>query len=172
VRIRHESKSETAAMLQDGKADLVVARTPDGSYYESKGIATQFADLTTVDGTRSLFGGLFPTNAVYMRNDRIEQDSEVARHLAEAFVRTLAFIREHSAEEISKLIPDEIAGKDREAYVKAIAECMGMYMTDGRMPSEGAQRELHTLKAAIPRYRNVPLEATFTNRFVDEALAR
>lgn len=172
VRIRHESKTETAAMLREGKADLVVARTPDGSFYEEAGVATLFLDLTTVDGTRSVLGGLFPTNAIYMRNDRIEKDPEIARHLAQAFVRTLAYIRSHRAGDIAKLIPDEIAGKDRNAYLKALSECMAMYDNDGKMPVDGAEREFRTLLAANPRYRSVPLDSTYTNRFVDELIAK
>lgn len=172
VRIRHQDKATTASLLKEGKADLVVARTPDGSYYEEQGIATVFADLTTLEGTRSAFGALFPTNAVYMRNDRIQSDPDVARHLARAFVRTLAYIRSHSAEEIAKLIPDTIAGKDRAAYLKALTECMEMYKNNGRMPVDGAEREYRTLSTTFPRYRLVPLEETYTNRFVDEILAQ
>src|SRR5438034_4103935 len=52
TRIANESKDKIAAALKSGEADLVVAPTPDGAYYESQGIATVFADLTTVEGTR------------------------------------------------------------------------------------------------------------------------
>lgn len=172
TRIRIESAADTAAMLREGKADLVIARTPDGEFYERAGVATLFADLTTIDGTVGMFGNLFPTNAIYMRNDRIERDPDVAQHLADAFVRTLAYMRSHSAEELAKLIPDEIAGNDRNAYLKALIECKAMYDNDGRMPVEGAAQEYRTLAVSFPEYRSVAVDDTYTNRFVERALAR
>ena len=60
TRIRNESKDKIAAALRAGEADLVVAPIPDGDGYEGLGLASDFADLTTVEGTRKNFGTLFP----------------------------------------------------------------------------------------------------------------
>lgn len=172
VRIRIENAPETIEMLRDGRADIVVARTPDGDAYEAAGVAKLFADLTNTTGTRQVFGNLFPTNAIYMRSDRLDRDPAVAQHLANAFVRTLQYIRTHSPEELAQLIPKEISGDDHNAYVKAIFECKAMYDTDGLMPVGGAEQEYRTLVASFPDYGAVKLESTFTNRFVDKALEK
>lgn len=170
VRMAPEDKASIAAMLRNGEADLVVARTPDASFYEAQGVAEVMADLTTVEGTRQALGSLFPTNAVYMTSAKIKAHPRMAQHLATAFVRTLRYLRSHSAAEIAALIPEEISGTDKAAYIAALAESLAMYQTDGRMPDGGADYELGVLKAAIPAYAAVKASQTYTNRFIDKAL--
>src|SRR6059058_5883939 len=76
TRIRNESKDKIAASLRAGEADLVVAPVPDGDYYESLGLATVFADLTSVEGTKKHLGTLFPSSTVYMRSERVKAHPE------------------------------------------------------------------------------------------------
>jgi NitT/TauT family transport system substrate-binding protein len=170
TRIPNESKDEIAAALRNGNADLVIAPTPDGDFYESQGVATLFADLTTAEGTRKAFGTLFPTSTVYMKGDRVKAQPEIAQYLATAFVRTLQWINTHTPEEIAALIPVEISGKDRAAYLKVLKEEIPMFATDGRMPADGAEKEWRVLSEFNPKYKPVRVEETYTNRFVDAAL--
>lgn len=170
VRMAPEDKASIAALLRNGKADLVVARTPDASFYEAQGVAAVMADLTTVEGTRQALGSLFPTNAVYMTSARIKANPRMAQHLATAFVRTLRYLRSHSAAEVAELIPAEIAGPDKPVYLAALSESLAMYQTDGRMPEGAADYELGVLQAAIPGYATIKAGETYTNRFVDHAI--
>jgi NitT/TauT family transport system substrate-binding protein len=172
TRIANESKDKIVATLKSGGADFVIAPTPDGDYYEAQGVATVFADLTTVEGTKKHFGALFPSATVYMTSERVTSNPEIAQHLAKAFVRTLKWINTHTAEEILALIPVEISGKDRAAYLKVLKEEIPMFATDGRMPSDGAEKEWRVLSEFNPKYKPVKVEQTYTNRFVDEALKR
>jgi NitT/TauT family transport system substrate-binding protein len=170
TRIANESKDKIVATLKSGGADLVIAPTPDGDYYEAQGVATLFADLTTVEGTKKHLGALFPSATVYMTTERASSHPEIAQHLATAFVHTLKWINTHTAEEIAALIPVEISGKDRAAYLKVLKEEIPMFANDGRMPADGAQQEWRVLSEFNPKYKPVKVEQTYTNRFVDEAL--
>jgi NitT/TauT family transport system substrate-binding protein len=170
IRLAPEAKDSIAAMLRDGRADLVVAPTPDSIYYEDQGVASVFADLTTVESTRRVLGTLMPSTAVYMPQSKIDADPGAARHLAGAFVRTLAWIRTHTPEQIAALMPEKAIGKDRAAYMRGLREAIGWFQADGRTPPDGAAAELTVLQSFIPKYRPVRVETTFTNRFVDEAL--
>jgi len=170
VRIRNESKDKIAAALRAGEADLVVAPTPDGDYYQALGIATVFADLTTVEGTRRHLGALFPTSTVYMRSERVKTHPEIAQHLATAFARTLQWINSHTPEEIAAVVPPDFMDKDRAAYLKIHKEQIAMFKTDGRMPQDGAENEWRVLSEANPKYKSVRVPDTYTNRFVDTAL--
>ncbi|MBV9889310.1 MAG: ABC transporter substrate-binding protein, partial [Rhizobacter sp.] len=170
TRIRNESPERIAAALRAGDADLVVAPTPDGDLYERLGIATVFADLTTVEGTQRHLSTLFPSATVYMRSDRVKSQPEIAQHLATAFVRALHWINTHSAEEIAAVIPADVVGKDRAAYLKVLKQEIPMFRTDGRMPADGAENEWRVLAEANPKYRAVRVLDTYTNRFVDAAL--
>lgn len=170
TRIANESKDKIVATLKMGGADFVIAPTPDGDYYEAQGVATVFADLTTVEGTKKYFGAPFPSATVYMTSERVTAHPEIAQHLATAFVRTLKWINTHTADEIAALVPVEISGKDRAAYLKVLKEEIPMFVSDGRMPADGAEKEWRVLSEFNPKYKSVKVEQTYTNRFVDEAL--
>jgi NitT/TauT family transport system substrate-binding protein len=172
TRIANESRDRILAALKGGTADLVVAPTPDGDYYEAQGVASVFADLTTVEGTRKALGGLLPTATIYMTADRAREHPEIAQHLANAFVRTLKYINSHTAEEVLAVIPAQISGKDRDAYLKVLKQEIPMFAGDGRMPPEDAAREWKVLAEFNPKFKPVKVEDTYTNEYVDAALAR
>lgn len=169
TRLPTSGKEKNAAALEKGAADLIVAPVPDGDYYVQRGVASLFADLTTVAGTQATLGSTFPSSTVYMASDRIKAHPEIARLLARAFVRTLRYINTHSPEEIAALIPEDVKGKDEAAYLKVLREQIGMFASDGRMPQDAAQREWQVLAAFEPEYRTVKVGETYTNRFVEEA---
>ena len=170
TRIANESKDKIAAMLRSGGADLVVAPTPDGAFYEAQGVATVFADLTTAETTRKFLGALFPSSTIYMTSERVKAHPEIAQRLADGFVRTLRFIHSHSPEEILAVIPPEISGPDRVAYLRTLKEEIPMFAGDGRMPTGAAEQERRVLAELNPRYKQVRVEETYTNTFVDAAL--
>ncbi|GAB3630574.1 nitrate ABC transporter substrate-binding protein [Pandoraea terrae] len=172
TRLGTDGKERNVDAMRNGAADFVVAPTPDGDFYESKGVATVFADLTTVEGTRKQFGTLFPSSTVYMSSARVKAHPEIARHLANAFVRTLQYINSHTPEQIEAIIPQEITGKDRAAYLKVLKEEIPMFATDGRMPADGAAKEWRVLSEFNPAYKSVKVDQTYTNTFVDEALRK
>lgn len=167
-----DGRDKNVVTLREGKADFIVAPTPDGDFYEAAGVATVWADLTTVEGTRKYFGALFPSASIYMTTARANAHPEIAQHLANAFVRTLKFINTHTPEEIAAVIPDEIAGKDRAAYLRVLRAEIPMFATDGRMPADAAEKEWRVLATATPKYLKVRPEQTYTNVFADEALRR
>jgi len=170
TRIPNESKDKIVEALRSGSADLVVAPVPDGAYYESQGVASEFADLTTAERTRKVLGGLFPSSTVYMTGERVKAHPEIAQRLASAFVRTLQYIHTHSADEIAALIPEQITGPDRAAWLKTLKQEIPMFAGDGRMPEGAAEQEWRVLAELNPKYRPVKVEETYTNAFVERAL--
>jgi NitT/TauT family transport system substrate-binding protein len=170
TRLGTDGKASNTEALRGGSADFVVAPIPDSSFYEAEGVATTFADLTTVEGTKKYFGALFPSSTVYMASERVKMHPEIAQHLANAFVRTLKYINTHSPEEIAAVIPIEISGRDRVTYLKVLKEEIPMFATDGRMPVDSAEKEWRVLAEFKPAYRSVRPEQTYTNTFVDAAL--
>ena len=169
-RLGTDGKERNAEALRNGVADFVVAPIPDGDYYEAQGVATEFADLTSITGTRQAFGALFPSSTVFMASERVKAHPEMAQHLVNAFVRTLKYINSHSAEEIAELIPVEIRGKDKAAYLKVLKEQIPMFANDGTMPQSGAEMEWKVLAEFEPKFRAVDPALTYTNYFTSEAL--
>ena len=170
TRLGTDGREKNVEALRSGAADFVVAPTPDGSFYEAAGVATVFADLTTAEGTRKSMGALFPSNTIFMKTERVIAHPEIARHLARAFVRTLQFINSHTPEEILAVIPVEISGKDRAAYLEVLKEEIPMFANDGRMPAGAAEMNWRVLAAFNPKFKSVDLAKTYTNEFVNEVL--
>lgn len=170
TRTGTEGKEANVELLREGKADLVVAPTPDDIYYEGQGVAAVFADLTTLEGTRKALGVPFPSNTIFMTSAKVKEKPEIAQHLANAFVRTLKYINTHTAEEIAAKIPAEVRKQYGDTYMKVLKEEIPMFANDGRMPADGAAGEWRVLAEANPKYKSVDVKQTYTNVFVDEAL--
>ena len=85
----------------------------------------------------------------------MEANPETAKKMAKAVLRSLAWIREHSAEEILAKVPS--AG-DRDAELAAIRLAQPMYSIDGRITKESAEavRAIIGLKTA-----KIDISATF-----------
>jgi NitT/TauT family transport system substrate-binding protein len=169
TRLGTDGKEKNVAALREGRADFIVAPTPDGTYYESQGVASVLADLTTLEGTKKAFGVPFPSSTVFMATARIKERPDIARHLAKAFVRALGYINSHDVDEIAALIPEEVKGKDHDKYLKALKEALPMFANDGRMPADGAAFEYRVLREFEAKYEGVDVQRTYTNAFVDAA---
>lgn len=170
TRLGTGDKKEIAAQLRDGAADLVVAPEPDASNYVAQGVGVPFLDLYSVAGTKTAVGSVFPTSVLYMSTRYIAAHPEVTQKLANAFVRTLKFINRHSVDEISRLVPEMSSGPNQPPAV--LREGVKMFATDGRMPGEAAYAQARVIAAQFPEYKDAKIAETFTNAFVDVALAR
>jgi NitT/TauT family transport system substrate-binding protein len=169
-RIPTYGKEKNLELLNSGEANLVAAPNPDDLFYIKKGNLQVFADLTTLEETKKFLGAPYPSNSIFMLNERIQSNPKIAQHLANAFVKTLKYINSHSPEEIAKLIPDEVKGKDSAAYLEALKQQIPMYKNNGLMPEIGAQKEFEALYALNSKLKNVDIQQTFTNEFVNNSL--
>lgn len=167
IRLPTYGKEKNAQMLKDGQADLLIAPVPEGDYYESVGVATVWLDLTDLAQTQKVLGNAFPSSTVFMASDRIKAKPEIAQHLAIAFARTLQYINSHSPEQILELIPVAITGKDREAYLSTLKQEFTMFSGNGCMPLKAADQELAVLKQFNVKYKDVKVEDTYDNSFVN-----
>lgn len=170
TRLGTGDKAQIAAQLKNGEADLVIAPEPDASNYIAKGVAVPFLDLYSVASTQQAVGSVFPTTVLYMATRYVEAHPDVAQKLANAFVRTLRYLNSHSVAEIAKLVPEMTTGANQAPSV--LREGVKMFATDGLMPADAARAEAEVVAAQFPEYAKVKVAETFTNRFVEKALAR
>jgi NitT/TauT family transport system substrate-binding protein len=89
--------------------------------------------------------------------------------LANALVKTLHYIADHSAEEIADHMPSDYFAGGRAMYVSALAAGKEMFTPDGRMPKDGPETVLGVLSRFMPGVRpnTIDLARTYTTRFVD-----
>ncbi len=170
TRLATSAKAQIATQLLSGGADLVVAPEPDASYYLAQGVAVPFLDLYSVEGTRHAVGSVFPTTVLSMSATYAAAHPELAQRLVHAFVRTLRYINTHGVAAIAQLVPEMATGANQSPSV--LHEGVKMFATDGLMPAEAARAEAAVVAAQFPQYKAARIEATFTNQFVEKALAR
>ena len=167
---RVEQRRRVADALANGGADLVIAQEPDAGIYQASGVASVFADVTSVEETKKNLGTLFPSTALYMTNSYVKAHPDVVQHLVNALVRTLKYINSHTPDELMALVPKQFMGPDTATYARSFRHEVQMFATDGLMPDEAARKTQEIMANVMPEYRAVDLGATYTNEFARAAL--
>jgi NitT/TauT family transport system substrate-binding protein len=159
------------AAVKRGEIDAIVNTDPAVALLQREGLIKIVADTRTRDGTREVYGGIYPAAVMYAPPAFIEKNPRTVQALVNAFVRGLAFLRSHSPEEVAAVVPEEYALGDKPLYIQAIKNSLPMYSPDGRFAREGAETAYSVLKAFDPDVRNakIDLAATYTNQFVEKA---
>jgi NitT/TauT family transport system substrate-binding protein len=159
------------AAVKRGEIDAIVNTDPAVALLQREGLIKIVADMRTRDGTREVYGGIYPAAVMYASPTFIDKNPHTVQALVNALVRGLAFMRSHSPEEVAAVVPEEYALGDKPLYVQAIKNSLPMFSPDGRFAREGAETAYSVLKAFDPDVRNakIDLAATYTDRFVEKA---
>jgi sulfonate transport system substrate-binding protein len=127
------------------------------------------ADSRTPDGLRAIFGvDDYPASCLLAREEWLRANPDAARRMTRAIVRTLAWIQQHSAEEILARVPSEFRVGDKDAELEAIRLAKPMYSTDGRIRAGSAEAVRRVLEGSLERVREakIDLSRTYTNEFL------
>jgi NitT/TauT family transport system substrate-binding protein len=159
------------AAVKRGEIDAIVNTDPAVALLQREGLIKIVADTRTRDGTREVYGGIYPAAVMYATPAFIDKNPRTIQALVNAFVHGLAFIQSHSPEEIAAVVPDDYALGDKPLYIQAIKNSLPMYSPDGRFSNEGAETAYRVLKAFDPAVRDakIDLGTTYTDRFVEQA---
>ncbi len=160
------------AAIKQGKIDGGMTTEPTVSRLIKNGDAKILVDLRTAKQTQRVLGGTYPAAALYMQTSWVESHRDVTQKLANVFVRTLRFIKTHSAAEIADKMPADYYAGDKAMYVKALDEGKGMFTADGRMPQDGPKTVLAVLSAFSRSVKGKPIDLsrTYNVEYVKNAL--
>ena len=163
--------STAVAAARRGEIDAIVNADPAISVMTSENLIKVVADTRTPEGTRLVYGGLYPAAVLYMTPAFVEKNPRTVQALVNAFVRGLKWIDGHSSEDIVKVMPEEYALGDKAMYTRAIGASKAMYSPDGRFTREDAETALKVLTAFDPAVKGatIDLGKTYTNAFVEKA---
>src|SRR5262249_11778751 len=121
-----------AAALERGQVDAAVLFGSAITTEEARG-ARMLADARTQAGGRTLLGADdYPASSLLARSEWLTKHPDEARRVSRAVVKALAWIREHSPEEILARVPAEFQVGDNAAEIEAIRMAKPMYSADGR----------------------------------------
>jgi len=159
------------AAMKQGRIEAGMTTEPTVSQMLHSGDAAILVDMRSTAGTIKALGGLYPGASLYVQSNWLHAHKEDATRLARAFVRTMQFIKSHSAAEIADKMPKEYYGNNKALYVQALQNSLAMYTPDGRMPVGGPETVLSVLSGFNPNVKgkHIDLSKTYTNEFVDLA---
>ena len=162
--------STMLAALQQDHVWAGVMVDPLASKFERDGIAAPLYDTRSEKGTLDIFGGPWPGGGFYTTEDFIRQHPATVQSLVNAAVRALRYIKAHAPDEVAAAVPESFWGGDRDQYVSSLQANIGLYSSDGIMPSEGAMNVLKTLSLVDKTIAeaNIDLTQTYDNRFVEK----
>ncbi|MCX4578003.1 ABC transporter substrate-binding protein [Streptomyces sp. NBC_01571] len=157
--------------LQKGAIDGGMTTDPTVTTVLQKGLGKVLIDMRTPRGSAEAFGGPYPSSSLYMQTDWVNGHKETVQKLANAFVKTLAWMATHSASEIAAKMPADYSQGAKTLYASAIQSTLPMFTKDGVMPEDGPETVEKVLKAFNPNIKNakVDLAKTFTTEFVKKA---
>jgi sulfonate transport system substrate-binding protein len=158
------------AAIDNGGIDAGMTTDPTAAKLVSSGKGKIMLDMRTEEGAKAALGGLYPASSLYMDCAWVAAHPETVQKLANAFVKTLRWIKAHKPAEIAAEMPAEYAAANPQLYVKAVTDSIGMFNGDGLMKPEGAKNVLDVLSQFSPNVKgkkdSVDLSKTYTTSFV------
>lgn len=159
------------AAMKQGQIDVGITTQPTVLRMVKTGDAKLLVDLSKVDTTRAALGGDYPFISVFARADYVAKNKATVQRVVNAYVKTLKWIQAHTPEEIAAKLPADYYGGDKDGYVQALKDSMGMFSPTGRMDKAAAENVLGIVKQfneAVQK-ATIDLSKTYTNEFVDNA---
>ena len=160
------------AAMKQGKIDVGVTTQPTVLRLQKTGDGQIFVDLSKPETTRAALGGDYPFISIFTRADYIAKNKDVTQRVVNAYVKTLKWIATHSPLEIAEKLPADYYGGDKDGYVQALKDSMGMFSPDGKMTKGAPEFELSLMKQFnenVQKNPNVDLSKTYTDEFVNAA---
>lgn len=163
------------AAITNGGIDAGMTTDPTVATLLAKKQATILYDLRTEEGSKAAFGGLYPAASLYMDCGWVAAHEDTVQKVATAFVKTLHWMSQHSAQEVAAKMPAEYGQADPALYATAVGATMPSFTVDGRMPAEGPENVLAVLSSFNETVKakkdTLDLSKTYTTKFVDAAPA-
>jgi NitT/TauT family transport system substrate-binding protein len=158
-----------AAAVQHGQVDAAVAGPLGMALLSKESSPAVLADCRTQEGAQATLGTTnLPSSALMVRPEWARRHPEIARRVAGAARRGLAWMQAHSAEDIGNAMPQEYKGQDTAMYLEAVRAIRPVFSSDGLMPADGPGNVQRFLAVSDQRARGATIDLlkTYTNEFM------
>ena len=160
------------AAMKQGKIDVGITTQPTVLRMQKTGDGQLLVDLSKPETTRAALGGDYPFISLFARADYIAKNKDIVQRVVNAYVKTLKWIGSHTPLEIAEKLPTDYYGGDKDGYVQALKDSMGMFSSDGKMTKGAPEFELSLLKQFnenVQKNPNIDLSTTYTDEYVNAA---
>src|ERR1700674_5892610 len=159
------------AAIRNGQIDAGMTTEPTITRLLQSGDAKVLIDLRTPESTRAALGGDYPFIGIFAKNDWVNSHKDVAQRLVNVYVKTLKWMKAHTAAEIADKMPADYLVPSKDLYVSALQNQLSIFGTDCKMPAAGPQTVLSIEQNFVSSFKgkNANLPETFTNEFANKA---
>ncbi|MET4228852.1 NitT/TauT family transport system substrate-binding protein [Bradyrhizobium sp. i1.4.4] len=157
--------------LEARNIDALVYFDPIATLLSRKNIAKSLFDARTVEGSKSAFGGIYPTACLYLQQSFIDKNPETVQRLVNALLKTHRWINSVATEQLVDAIPAGYKTDNREVNIEILKASKALFSQTGLVDAEAAKIPLAVLSDFDPKIAaaNIDLSKTFTNRFTERA---
>lgn len=162
------------AAVRAGHVDAIANIEPVITMLERAGSITVPVETVSEKGSKALFGATLPSGCLYTKAAFVRDNPDTVQALTNAMVRALRWLARAAPDEVARTVPQEYLLGDRALYLAAFSRQRESYSRDGRIPPDAAaamHRVLAGFEPSVRAMRDFDLNATFTNSFVETALA-
>lgn len=166
--------SSAVAAIRKGELDAIANNDPVMTLLEESGEVTIVADARTHEGSKTYYGGDYPTAALFAHADFIRTNPKTVQALTNGTVRALKWLSKATPEQVMAALPPEFTGGNPALYKKTLLKLLPTYSPDGMFPADSGQIAYAALAQFVPSVRGarIDLAKTFDNRFVERALLK
>lgn len=159
--------ASAVAALEGGQVSAGWMYEPAFSQFETRNKGTGIlVDTRTDKGATEMFGdGGYAAETLYTKAGWLDEHGEEATKVATAVQRALKWMQEHSAEEITDVMPANLTGQDRKQYAEILQGTLPIFTKDGKMPENGYAANVKLLESSQGLTGLKPTE-TFTNDYL------
>jgi NitT/TauT family transport system substrate-binding protein len=161
------------AGIDQQRIDGGMTTEPTISRLVSSGKGKILVSLMTPADTRAALGGDYPFIGIFAQNAWVTSHKDVAQRLVNAYVKTLKFMKAHSAAEIADKMPPAFYANNKDLYVAALQNQLSIFGSDCKMPAGGPETVMSIQQKYVPSFKGKTsnLSETYTNEFADKAVA-
>lgn len=159
--------ASAVAALESGQVSAGWMYEPAFSQFADRNPGTgTLVDTRTVEGNKAMFGdGGYAAETLYAKAAWVDSRGDDARKVATAVKRALEWMQDHTAAEITELMPENLTGTDRDMYTRVLDGTLPMFTVDGKMPENGYVANVELLVQS-QGLQNLEPTKTFTNEYV------
>jgi NitT/TauT family transport system substrate-binding protein len=159
------------AAMQQKVIDAGMTTEPTISRLIKTGAGQVLIDLRTPTATRAALGADYPFIGIFMMSSYVASHKNVVQRLVNAYVKTLKWMKSHTAAEISDKMPADYYAGDKDMYVTALDGQKDSFTADGIMPAAGAANALDIELKYVKDMKGatVDLSKSYTNEFAKAA---
>jgi NitT/TauT family transport system substrate-binding protein len=165
-----------AAAVQQGQIDGLISVDPVITMLTENHDLKVIADLRTAEGTRAALGSAeYPEASILTTAEFMAKNPHTVQAVVNAIVRAEKFLGTATPELVTEALPVAYQLGNRKLFIEAYKNSHPIFSTDGRFDPSGPTTVLNVLsgfdKALALAKDRIDVPATYTNRFVDAALA-